>query len=334
MLLFTDDELLLKKLSQMGNSLERLDSAINWEIFRPALLRIFGNPKKNPSKGGRPPYDYLMMFKILLLARLYNLSDDDMEYQLHDRLSFRHFVGCDAEKIPDAKTIWLYRERLTKSGKEQELFDSFYSILEEEGLLAHKGQIVDASFVEVPKQRNTRKENEQIKEGEEPEVWSSAKRSQKDTDARWTKKGGVDHFGYKNHVCVDSKSKLIKSFEVTSASVHDSNVLADICDTHEPVFDDSAYTGKSVPEGCKHYTARRSYRNKPLTDDDKKFNRKLSRIRCRVEHVFGFIENTMKGSTFRGVGIKRAKTNVTLTNLVYNICRFEQIKRLNLNTWA
>ena len=97
-----------------------------------------------------------MMFKILLLARLYNLSDEAMEYQLLDRLSFRRFVGCDDQKIPDAKTIWLYQERLTKSGKEQELFDCFYLTLAEEGLLAHKGQIVDATFVEAPKQRNSR----------------------------------------------------------------------------------------------------------------------------------------------------------------------------------
>ena len=334
MLLFSDDERLLEKLSQLGNQLERLDKTVNWTSFRPALNRIFGNKEKNPAKGGRPPYDYLMMFKILLLARLYNLSDEAMEYQLLDRLSFRRFVGCDDQRVPDAKTIWLYRERLTKSGKEQELFDTFYLTLEEEGLLAHKGQIVDATFVEAPKQRNTRKENEQIKEGTEPKGWNSAKRSQKDTDARWTKKGGQDYFGYKNHVCVDSKSKLIKNFEVTAANVHDSNVLAELCDAHEPVFDDSAYVGKAVPEGCKHYTARRAYRNTPLTETDKKFNRRLSRIRCRVEHVFGFIENTMKGSTFRGIGFKRAKTNVTLTNLMYNICRFEQIKRLNLNTWA
>ena len=123
MLLFSDDERLLEKLSQKGNPLARLDSVMNWEKFRPVLNRIFGNTNKKPANGGRPPYDYLMMFKILLLARL----------------SFRRFVGCDDQKIPDAKTIWLYRERLIKSGKEQELFDCFYLTLAEEGLLAHKG---------------------------------------------------------------------------------------------------------------------------------------------------------------------------------------------------
>ncbi|MBG9368250.1 transposase, partial [Streptococcus sp. NLN64] len=151
MLLFSDDERLLEKLSQLGNPLERLDKTVKWAMFLPILNRIFGNSEKDPSKGGRPPYNYLMMFKILLLARLYNLSDEAMEYQLLDRLSFRRFVGCDDERVPDAKTIWLYRERLSKSGKEQKLFDCFSSMLEEEGLLAHKGQIVDASFVEAPR---------------------------------------------------------------------------------------------------------------------------------------------------------------------------------------
>ncbi len=95
MLLFSDNERLLEKLSQLGNQLERLDKTVNWTRFRLALNRIFGNKKKNPAKGGRPPYDYLMMFKILLLARLYNLSDEAMEYQLYDRLSFRRFVLTD-----------------------------------------------------------------------------------------------------------------------------------------------------------------------------------------------------------------------------------------------
>lgn len=132
---------------------------------------------------------------------------------------------------------------------------------------------------------------------------------------------------------IDRKSKLIKKYETTSANVHDSNVLEDLCDSNEPVFDDSAYVGKKVPEGCQHHTCRRSFRNKPLTDLNKHINRYISRIRSCVEHVFGFIETTMKGSTLRGVGKKKAKTNIMLTNLVYNICRFEQIQRLGLKTW-
>ena len=175
----------------------------------------------------------MMMFKVLLLQRLHNLSDDAMEYQLLDRLSFCRFVGCDNRHVPDAKTIWLYRDRLTKSGKERELFDQFYLSLAGEGLIAHRGQIVDASFVEAPKQRDSREENALIKSGEKPEGWNKAKSSQKDRDAHWTQKGGENYFSYKNHVCVDAKSKLIKDFEVTSASVHDSQILAQIYDTNE-----------------------------------------------------------------------------------------------------
>lgn len=130
------------------------------------------------------------------------------------------------------------------------------------------------------------------------------------------------------------KSKLIENYEVTTASVHDSNVLAPLCDTNEAVFDDSAYVGKSVPEGCRHHTIRRAFRNKPLTETDKVINRHITKVRCRVEHGFGFIETNMKGNICRAIGKARAKTNVTLTNLLYNICRFEQIKRLGLPSWA
>lgn len=95
-----------------------------------------------------------------------------------------------------------------------------------------------------------------------------------------------------------------------------------------------AYVGKSVPEGCRHQTVRRAFRNKLLTETDKVINRHIAKVRCRVEHVFGFIEMSMKGSICRAIGKARAKINVTLTNLLYNICRFEQIKRLGLPSWA
>lgn len=332
--LFTDDEKILSKLSEKGNPLERLDAVMNWNIFLPLLSELFSRKDKVISRGGRPHLDYLMMFKVLLLQRLHNLSDDAMEYQLLDRISFRRFVGCHEDTVPDAKTIWLYREKLTKSGREKELFDLFYAHLTDEGLIAHSGQIVDATFVECPKQRNSREDNQKIKKGEKIEGWNKTKRSQKDVDATWTRKGDVRYFGYKNHICVDRKSKLIKNYEVATASVHDSNVLAPLCDANEAVFDDSAYVGKSVPEGCRHHTIRRAFRNKPLTETDKVINRHIAKVRCRVEHVFGFIEMSMKGSICRAIGKARAKTNVTLTNLLYNICRFEQIKRLGLPSWA
>jgi transposase len=182
MKLFSDEDLYLEKISAKGDPLERLDSVINWEQFRPVLQRLFRAERKVASRGGRPHYDYVMMFKLLILQRYNNLSDDAMEYQLLDRLSFRRFLGIDDKSVPDAKTIWLYRDKIAQSGHGNELFKSFELVLAGEGLLAHKGQIVDASFVESPKQRNHRKENEEIKSGKTPEEWSTPKKRQKDTE--------------------------------------------------------------------------------------------------------------------------------------------------------
>ena len=173
--------------------------------------------KKREDRKGRPPNDAVMMFKTLVLRELYQLSDDNMEYQIMDRLSFQRFLGLSlSDDAPDAKSIWHYREGLTQKKVFVKLFDQFNRMLEKNGLIAERGVIVDASFKEVPIQRNSKDENKKIKKGEEVAGWSDNKRCQKDTDARWTKKNKKNYFGYKNHIKVDAKSKLIKTFRVTS----------------------------------------------------------------------------------------------------------------------
>ena len=141
------------------------------------------------------------MFKAIVLCAPYNLSDDQVEYQIRDRFSFMRFLGLGlGDKVPDAKTVWLYRDQLAQAGTIETLFEDFDGYLEKQGYLAMGGQIIDASIVAVPKQRNSRDGNAKIKDGETPEDWASkpAKRSQKDTDARWTKKHGKTHYGYRN----------------------------------------------------------------------------------------------------------------------------------------
>ncbi|MDI6805025.1 MAG: IS5 family transposase, partial [Bacteroidota bacterium] len=180
-----------------------------------------------------------------------------------------------SDNVPDAKTIWLFREQLTKASAIEKLFGLFNKYLNNEGLIAHEGKMVDASFVEVPIQRNTRQENKDIKEGNVPERWDENphKVSQKDTDARWTKKNGRSYYGYKNHVKADKKSKLIDTYIVTDASVHDSqeteNLLSD-SDTGQSLHADSAYSGESVSLVVEHKKMinqihEKGYRNKPLT---------------------------------------------------------------------
>ena len=145
------------------------------------------------------------------------------------------FLGLElCDDVPDAKTIWLFKENLTKAKVASQLFKIFYRVLDKMNLIAHEGSIIDASFVEVPKQRNNRDENKDIKDGKIPEEWekdeNSHKLSQKDTDARWTQKNKINYYGYKDHVKVDAKSKLITKYEVTDSSVHDSQKLDDLLD--------------------------------------------------------------------------------------------------------
>ena len=257
---FWDESRRLDKLSELGDCLVRLQAAINWSIFLPTLRRVFRKTAKGP--GGRPPYDYLMMFKILILQRIYNLSDDQTEYQINDRMSFMRFLGLRIEdKVPDAKTIWNFRDILTQAGVMRELFDLFQQQLRKEGLITKTGTIVDATFVEAPAQRNSKEERETIKQGEIPEEWKGKenKLRQKDTDARWTKKNGKSYFGYKDHVKADAESKLIDDYQVTDASVSDSKATPAITKDDKVLYADSAYDGKpfaeKIPENVEKKSA-------------------------------------------------------------------------------
>ncbi|MCR4306684.1 MAG: IS5 family transposase [Candidatus Yonathbacteria bacterium] len=335
---FFDADFRLEEISAQGDPLEKLDQHVDWEIFRVELKRTFRPDEKDASKGGRPPYDYVMMFKILILQHLYGIADERTEFAIKDRLSFMRFLGLKlVDKVPDEKTIWLFRERLSQLGSVRKMFRLFERRLEKSGLVARKGSIVDASFVEVPRQRNTRDENDDIRNGKTPEEWKEdpAKLSQKDVDARWAKKNGERHFGYKNHVKVDRKSKLITDYETSDASVHDSQMLDKLVkkkDSHHELYADSAYQSEDSRKMLKRKNIRnriheRAYRSHPLTDKQMEKNRLKSKIRARVEHVFGFVTNTMGGFFIRCIGRTRADTMIGLKNLTYNLSRSVQLCR-------
>jgi IS5 family transposase len=243
-----------------------------------------------------------------------------------------------SDKVPDSNTIWLFKEAIAKSGKTEELFNTFEELLESKGYIGKEGKIVDASFVEVPRQRNSREENKQIKEGKVPEEWyaNQHKLSQKDIDARWTKKNNETFYGYKNHVKGDQKSKLIEKYKVTDASVHDSTPAPDIMDekdADQDMYGDSAYTGPTVEaaiikNNMKNCIHEKGYRNKPLTEEQKERNKKRSSFRVRIEHIFGFVENSMHGSYIRCIGMIRAEATIGLMNLTYNIFRYIQLSKV------
>jgi len=318
-----------EQLDNGGDPLTKLNEVVNWELFRKDLEKA--RDKERKSNAGRKPFDVVLMFKILILQSLYNLSDDQLEFQIRDRLSFMRFLGFSlGDTVPDAKTVWLFREQLTEANLVKTLFERFDKFLRKSGFSARKGQIVDASIVPAPRQRNSRDENRQIKEGQVPEGWSENKKRQKDTDARWTRKNGKNYYGYKNHVEVDVAYKLIRDYEVTPASTHDSHVFEELLDednTSRDVWGDAAYRGQEALDtlqerGFREHLQRKGCRHKKLTEREKRGNYTRSKIRSRVEHIFGVQSQRAGCLIMRAIGITRAAAKIGLRNLAYNIDRF------------
>lgn len=160
-----DEQFTYERLSVIGNPLERISNVVDFEYFRSTLeAKLLNTNKKN--NAGAKPYDLLMMFIIMILQRYYGLGDSQVEYQIIDRLSFKKFLGLESgDKVPDEKTIWAFRENLTKHGVIDLLFSHFIKMLEEKNLLFNEGKLIDASFTVAPRQRNTVEENAKIKKG-------------------------------------------------------------------------------------------------------------------------------------------------------------------------
>lgn len=321
------------------DTLLRLNQTIDWEGFRDRLNAV--REKDRKSNAGRKPFDVVLMFKALVLQHLYNLSDDNTEFMIRDRATFQRFLGINSEDaIPDAKTVWLFREKLVERHLMATLFIELDCQIEAQGYVARKGQIIDASFVEVPRQRNNRDDNEKIKNGEVPEhiEKNPAIKRQKDLDARWTKKNDETHYGYKDHLSVDVENKLIRAYEVTSAEVHDSQVVEGILadNTGDAVYLDSAYDSEGIrcmlkENGHCPRIIKKGVRNKPLTEARQRINKKFSRVRVRVEHVFGSITNEQGGMISRVIGFDRNAFKIGMINMVYNMRRLMYLNRIGMS---
>jgi IS5 family transposase len=336
------------RLSEAGDPLEALNGVVDWELFRKPLRKALKKAgRSDRKKGGRPPFDPVLMFKVLVLQALYGLSDDAAEYVINDRLSFMRFLGLGLhEKAPDAKTIWLFREHLAQTGAVERLFERFDRYLRRKGYLAMGGQIVDASIIEAPKQRLTKDEKETLKDGRVPQEWEDepAKLRQKDTDARWTLKRGrakvdedgkarqgliIPAYGYKNHVSVDRRHKLIRKWLVTDAAAYDGARLAELLDaenTASDVWADTAYRSKRNEQMLKKRgPVSRIQHKKPkgreLPERLARANGRKSKVRALVEHVFAGLKNEMN-LFVRTIGLARAKVKIGMANLAWNLRRF------------
>ncbi len=307
-----------------------INTIVNWDGLKELMKEIKFESQTSGGRGRRPLCG-LMMAKTLLLQSLYNLSDEACEFQINDRLSFKRFLGLSVNaKSPDAKTLWIWRERIIHSGLDKKIFAWFEEELKAHGFEAKEGQIVDATFVETPKP--TGKHKKQLKQ-EIPLTPHQA--AQIDPDADFTKKGGQSYHGYKNHIRIDTKHKLIRAWEVTPASVHDSRIfetLLEEVDLNTPdedknTYADSAYRSEKAEEmlkekGLTSHVHERAYRGKPLTSTQKEKNTQRSKYRARVEHVFGSMTTAMGGLVIHTLNKGRARVKMSFKNLGYNILRF------------
>jgi IS5 family transposase len=334
----------LRELSAKGDDLERIAALVNFEQFRPELERAV--PRAGGTKGGRPAFDHVLMFKILLLQAMHGLSDERCEYLIKDRLSFMRFLGLGlADPVPDANTIWTFREALKRAGAVERLFAQFDTMLRAAGYLAMGGQIVDATIVAAPKQRNTEAERAAIKAGQIPEGWAEkpAKLRQKDRDARWTVKFSkakpredgapqvdlaVPAFGYKNHIGIDRGHGLIRGWTATHAAAHDGARLEEVLDpgnTASGVWADTAYRSAKneamlTRRGLLSCIHRKKPKGRPMPVLTRRANARKSAVRSAVEHVFARQKGPM-GLVVRTIGIARARVKIGLANLAYNMKR-------------
>ena len=286
---FFDVDERLAELSAKSDDLERVKALIDFEMFRAALEAAA--PRADRSKGGRPPFDHVFMFKVLILQAMHALSDERCEYLIKDRLSFMRFLGLGlGDAVPDANTIWTFREALKTANAADVLFEQFDAALREAGYLAMSGQIVDATIVAAPKQRNTNSEKQAIKDGRIPEGWKDkpAKLAQKDRDARWTVKytkakvaGRRLRFRRSTSPSRPSDTRtmcrptgrhgLIRKWTVTDAAAHDGARLEDLLDranTASEVWADTAYrSAKNEAMLLRSGFVSRIHRKKPKGGD-------------------------------------------------------------------
>ena len=343
-----------EQLSAGGAPRERRAAVDDFEVFRGPLVAAL---RRSPTgKGGRPPFDPVLMFKILVLQALYSLGDEATEFQIKDRLSFQRFLGLGLDgTVPDATTVWLFREHLVKAQAIDRLFARFDAALTEQGYLAMGGQIIDATVVPAPRQRNTEGEKAAIKEGRIPEHWKDkpAKVRQKDRDARWSvkytkakvKEGGdpkafkpvdlaIPMFGYKNHIGIDRAHGLIRTWDASAANAHDGArlpVLISRDNTASGVWADTAYRSKKneafLANGLftSHIHRRKPHR-KAMPERVARANARRSAVRSAVEHVFAGQKHRM-GLVVRTIGIARARIKIGMANLAFNFQRLAWLER-------
>lgn len=343
---FWDVEDRLKELSAEGDPLEKLAATVDFEMFRPVLRTALG--RSAGGKGGRPGFDPVLKFKMLVLQALHGLSLAQTSYMVRDRLSWMRFCGLGpGDTVPDANTLWDFREALIAARALEKAFEMLDRTISAAGYLPMGGQIIDATLVAAPKQRNTECEKAAIKAGEIPEEWQDkpARLRQKDRDARWTVKFAkakpkedktpqidiaIPFYGYKSHISIDRRHGLIRRSLVTDAAAHDGarlrEGLIDPANTASEVWADTAYRSAAneaflARAGKVSRIHHKKPKGRPMPKPLARGNATKSQVRARIEHVFAEQKDRMK-LFIRTIGLARAEATVTLANMAFNMKRW------------
>ena len=299
-----------EEVERRGDKLMKMESLIDWDAFRPILSDLY---KNNTSKGGRPNIDVVIMIKLLVLQQWFGLSDPQLERDLADRISFKVFIGT-SEIIPDFTTVWLFRERLAKSGKDKEIWAELQRQLDHLGYGVKKGMMQDATFI-TSDPGHARKDTPR---GDEA-------KTRRSKDGTWAKKGNKSQFGYKFHSKVDTDHGLIRDIETTTASLHDSQV--DLAKKGEVRYADKAYSGAKT-EGYDA-SMKRAARCHPLGIMDKLRNKRISKKRSPVERHYAVIKRVFKAGHVMVTTVKRTAVKMVFTAVGFNIYQLLTLKNKN-----
>ena len=298
-----------KEMQKSGNRLLRISDLIDWSPIRQILDEMYDNKSE---KGGRPNCDVILMFKILILQQWYGLSDLEVERQIADRLSFMGFLGFP-DPIPDSRTVWLFRDRMEKTGKDKLVWTELQRQLDAKGLTVKRGTIQDATFIEADPGSSKKSRGDDAK-------------TRRSKDGTWAKKGNETHFGYKLHQKTDIDYCLIREIETSTASLHDSQV--DLSIEGEVVIRDRGYFG--VKAKGIDFTMRRRTTDKPLGELDKERNRLISILRSPGERPHAVIKRIFRAGRVLVTTVHRVHVKMMVTAFAFNLYQLCTLKNANL----
>ena len=304
------------KVSKAVRTLGEIDKLVDWRVLAEIVSVL---DKSGTVRGGRRPIDFKIKLKMIFLQYLFNLSDEELEDQVIDRMSFQQFVGLSYnEEIPDFTTIWHFKEGLTKAGLMDSIFNAILSQLEGKGLIVRKGTMIDAIIIQSGNRPLSTKRREELE---------TQPSSQIDTEARSTAKNGKKHFGYKGHVGVDVESKIIRKRTFTPANVHDSQEMQNLMSGDEQsVWGDKAYPKEADKRiarklGIYYGVLDKAKRGHGLSGKQKKLNKKKSKVRAAVEHPFGFMRKKLKVTVLSAKNRARNALRFDMWCIIHNLCR-------------